>query len=107
MRSGASEVIKYGAVCSAALFEQLERGDLEKLIARDPVTAGRLLLALFGRVAGRTVFLDVLAPNASGVALAKSHGFRVQRTLTRMYFGENTAPGRPGLIYSICGAEKG
>ena len=36
VRSGASEVIKYGAVCSAALFEQLEGGDLEKLLALDP-----------------------------------------------------------------------
>jgi len=36
LRSGASEVIKYGAVCSAALFEQLERGDLEKVLALDP-----------------------------------------------------------------------
>ncbi len=35
VRSGTSEVIKYGAVCSAALFEQLERGDLEKLLALD------------------------------------------------------------------------
>ncbi len=36
LRSGASEVIKYGAVCSAPLFEQLERGDLERLLALDP-----------------------------------------------------------------------
>jgi 3-dehydroquinate synthase len=36
LRSGASEVIKYGAVCSRALFEQLERGDLEKVLALDP-----------------------------------------------------------------------
>ena len=35
IRSGTAEVIKYGAVCSAALFEQLERGDLEKLLALD------------------------------------------------------------------------
>ncbi len=33
LRSGAAEVIKYGGVCSAALFEQLEAGDLEKLLA--------------------------------------------------------------------------
>lgn len=38
LRSGAAEVIKYGAVCSASLFEQLERGDLDKLLARDPGT---------------------------------------------------------------------
>jgi 3-dehydroquinate synthase len=36
VHSGTSEVIKYGAVCSATLFEQLEGGDLEKLLARDP-----------------------------------------------------------------------
>ena len=35
LRSGTAEIIKYGAVCSASLFEQLERGDLEKLLARD------------------------------------------------------------------------
>ena len=38
VRSGTSEVIKYGGVCSAALFEQLEGGDLEKLLALDPPT---------------------------------------------------------------------
>ena len=35
LRSGTAEIIKYGAVCSASLFEQLERGDLEKILARD------------------------------------------------------------------------
>jgi 3-dehydroquinate synthase len=38
IRSGASEVIKYGAVCSRALFEMLERGALEMLLALDPET---------------------------------------------------------------------
>lgn len=36
IRSGAAEVIKYGAVCSAELFERLEAGDLAKLLALDP-----------------------------------------------------------------------
>jgi 3-dehydroquinate synthase len=36
VRSGTAEVIKYGAVCSAPLFEQLERGDLERLLALEP-----------------------------------------------------------------------
>lgn len=35
LRSGSAEVIKYGAVCSLDLFAQLERGDLEKLLALD------------------------------------------------------------------------
>ena len=38
VRSGTSEVIKYGAVCSRALFEQLEGGDLERLLALEPRT---------------------------------------------------------------------
>ncbi len=36
LRSGTSEIIKYGGVCSAALFEQLEGGDLERLLALEP-----------------------------------------------------------------------
>jgi len=36
VRSGTSEVIKYGGVCSASLFEQLEQGGLEKLLALEP-----------------------------------------------------------------------
>ena len=38
IRSGMAEVIKYGAVCSAELFENLEQGALEKLLALDPPT---------------------------------------------------------------------
>jgi 3-dehydroquinate synthase len=33
IRSGTAEIIKYGAVCSAELFEKLERGGIEKLLA--------------------------------------------------------------------------
>jgi 3-dehydroquinate synthase len=36
LRSGSAEVIKYGAVCSAELFERLERGDLQRLLALEP-----------------------------------------------------------------------
>jgi 3-dehydroquinate synthase len=35
VRSGIAEVIKYGAVCSAELFEKLESGALEKLLRLD------------------------------------------------------------------------
>lgn len=38
LRSGMAEVIKYGAVCSRALFEQLEQGALEQVLARDEAT---------------------------------------------------------------------
>ncbi len=38
VRSGMSEVIKYGAVCSSELFEQLESGAAEKMLALDAAT---------------------------------------------------------------------
>ena len=38
LRSGMSEVVKYGAVCSRALFEDLERGALEKILDLDEAT---------------------------------------------------------------------
>ncbi len=56
VRSGASEVIKYGAVCSASLFEQLESGDLEKLLALDPAVLTDVIaqcVALKARVVER------------------------------------------------------
>ena len=38
LRSGLSEVVKYGAVCSRALFEDLESGAVEKMLALDGAT---------------------------------------------------------------------
>ncbi len=59
VRSGTSEVIKYGAVCSASLFEQLERGDLEKLLALDAATLSDVVaqcVALKARVVEQDEF---------------------------------------------------
>ncbi len=59
VRSGASEVIKYGAVCSASLFEQLECGDLEKLLALDPAATTDIVaqcVALKARVVEQDEF---------------------------------------------------
>ena len=38
IRSGLAEVIKYGAVCSRRLFEELESGAIERMLALDPET---------------------------------------------------------------------
>lgn len=76
-------------------------------LARDAVTAEQLFDALLRRIAGRLVFVDVPAPNSAGDDLCRRHGFHVQRSLTRMYLGGRPEPGRPELVYSINGAEKG
>ena len=59
LRSGASEIIKYGAVCSAALFAQLEGGDLERLLALEPAALTDIVaqcVALKARVVERDEF---------------------------------------------------
>ena len=59
LRSGASEVIKYGAVCSASLFAQLESGALEKLLALEQGTLIDVVaqcVALKARVVERDEF---------------------------------------------------
>ena len=76
-------------------------------IARDPSVAERLLLALSQRVGARRVFVDVVAPNAPANAMIRTHAFTVQRTLTRMFLGENAYPGDPRLVFGISSPEKG
>jgi ribosomal protein S18 acetylase RimI-like enzyme len=76
-------------------------------IARDPLVAERLLRSFFQRVGGRRVFIDVVAPNAAVNAMMQSHGFTIQRTLTRMYLGENAHPGETRLVFGISSPEKG
>lgn len=59
LRSGTSEVIKYGGVCSAPLFEQLERGDLERLLALEPAVVADIVaqcVALKARVVEQDEF---------------------------------------------------
>jgi ribosomal protein S18 acetylase RimI-like enzyme len=76
-------------------------------IARDTGVAERLLRALFGHVNGRRVFVDVVQPNGPANAMIKRYGFTVQRTLTRMFLGENEHPGDPRLVFGISSPEKG
>ncbi|HUR57526.1 MAG TPA: GNAT family N-acetyltransferase [Opitutaceae bacterium] len=76
-------------------------------MARDAATAEDLWRAVSSRIAGKRVYIDVPAPNAPGVSLMQRLGFKVQRTLTRMFFGKNTSPGTPEKIYSTGGPEKG
>ena len=56
---------------------------------------------------GRKVIWDIPDANAAVIAWAKQHGFIEQRTLTRMYLGENSAPGDPGMQLAIAGPELG
>lgn len=76
-------------------------------IARDAITAEKLLRAFFHRASGRRVFVDVVDPNAAAVALIRGQNFTVQRTLTRMFLGENAYPGEASFVFGISSPEKG
>ncbi|MGH7955611.1 MAG: hypothetical protein ACREH8_01200, partial [Opitutaceae bacterium] len=76
-------------------------------IARDANVAARLLQAFLAKVGGRRVFVDVVEPNAPANAMITKHGFTVQRTLTRMFLGENAHPGDTRLVFGISSPEKG
>lgn len=76
-------------------------------IARDTPAAEQLLNALFRRILGRRLLVDVIDPNPDAAALLQKNGFTVQRTLTRMYLGTNAHPGDTRRVYGISSPEKG
>jgi GNAT superfamily N-acetyltransferase len=76
-------------------------------VARDGAGAEKLLRAFFAHAEGRRVFVDVVSPNSAATAMIRSHGFTVQRTLTRMSLGEYAHPGEPRMVFGISSPEKG
>ena len=66
-----------------------------------------LVQRLLANSAGQKVFWDIPDPNTAAVAWARQHGFVPQRTLTRMYLGENTTPGNPQQQFALAGPEVG
>jgi creatinine amidohydrolase len=75
--------------------------------ADDSATAEQLLRALFTRIPAKRLFVDVLHPNPSARAMMEKYGFTIQRSLTRMFLGENRNPGTPEKIFGISSPEKG
>jgi GNAT superfamily N-acetyltransferase len=66
-----------------------------------------LVQALLANIAGEPAFWDIPDANAAAVGWARQHGFIHQRMLTRMYLGENAAPGDPRLQFALAGPEVG
>ena len=90
----------------------LLRGGAEALylgpISGASANAGlRLVEELLNSSHGSKVIWDIPDDNAAAVAWAKQEGFTEQRTLTRMYLGENRAPGDPRMQFAIGGPELG
>lgn len=77
------------------------------LVAEDPLVAERLLRALLQRLPKEEVILDVPAPNTQACEMVEKYSFEVQRTLDRMYLGENKYPGCIDKIFATASPAKG
>ncbi len=80
---------------------------LGPVVARSTPLALRLLGALLAHSNGETVFWDIPDQNTATVEWAKQQGFTQQRSLTRMYLGQNTAPGDAQEQFALAGPEIG
>jgi GNAT superfamily N-acetyltransferase len=80
---------------------------LGPIVAASDEVGLQLAQALLARTANERVFWDIPAANTAATDWARQHGFNQQRILTRMYLGENTAPGNPRQQFAIAGPEVG
>lgn len=77
------------------------------VIAADHETAIKVVSSAMRNCAGRPIVLDALHHTPAWLEWLASLGFKVQRTLTRMYRGANAFPGIPGQQFAILGPEFG
>ena len=80
---------------------------LGPIVAETPEIGTGLLDALVAQSQGELLFWDIPEGNAAAVSWAVQHGFSFQRTLTRMYLGQNLAPGNPQQQFGLAGPELG
>ena len=77
-------------------------------IAADSPDAGKALIdALIARCGAERIYWDIPDSNDAALDWAGKYGFARQRTLTRMFRGENVAIGNPLLQYALAGPEVG
>ncbi|MGO8697457.1 MAG: GNAT family N-acetyltransferase [Limisphaerales bacterium] len=74
--------------------------------ANSPLAGLALITALVAQGKGR-VFWDIPDLNTVAMEWAGRHGFRPQRSLTRMWLGENGKPGNPLEQFALAGPELG
>jgi ribosomal protein S18 acetylase RimI-like enzyme len=80
---------------------------LGPVVANVPAAGMALAQTLVHEAAGQPVFWDVPDMNHEAVNLANQLGFTPQRTLVRMFLGENSNPGQPALQFAIVAPEVG
>ncbi|HEX3989279.1 MAG TPA: GNAT family N-acetyltransferase [Verrucomicrobiae bacterium] len=96
-----------GAIGYGFLREGSRASYLGPVIATLPRDGISIVEAILARAGGTRVFWDIPDLNAAAVDWAASHDFTVQRSLTRMWLGENCCAGNPRQQFAIAGPEMG
>ncbi len=66
-----------------------------------------IIAALLRNCDGDAIFWDIPDRQHAAATWAEENGFNPQRSLTRMFLGENTTPGDPEKVFAIAGPEIG
>jgi GNAT superfamily N-acetyltransferase len=80
---------------------------LGPIVAASDEVGVQLVQALLAHMTGEKVIWDIPDINTAAVEWASQHGCIQQRMLTRMYLGQNTAPGNPRQQFALAGPEVG
>ena len=80
---------------------------LGPVVAEDEFSGTALAGDLLDGIPGQSLYWDIPDANQAAVRVARRYGMNRQRTLTRMYLGENTRPGRPAALWGIAAPEIG
>lgn len=103
----ATKTLVYESQGRLTAYGMLRAGSLASylgpIVAVDPQQGQQLASAL----ATGKIFCDLPAQNEAAIAWAKSHNFMPQRTLTRMYLGENVSPTSPESYFAIAAPDLG
>lgn len=80
---------------------------LGPMVAEDESSGTALADDLLGGIPGHPLYWDIPDANRAAIGVARRYGMDRQRSLTRMYLGENTRPGRPADLWAIAAPEIG
>ena len=101
-RDGAGRIVGYGMLRPGQRAHYLG-----PMVAEDESSGIALADDLLGGIPGQPLYWDIPDANQAAIRVARRHGMQRQRTLARMYLGENTRPGRPAAQWAIAAPEIG
>ncbi len=101
-RDAAGRIVGYGMLRPGARAYYLG-----PIVAEDESSGIVLADNLLGSIPARPLYWDIPDTNQAAIRVARRYGLHRQRTLTRMYLGENTRPGTRSAQWAIAAPEIG